>query len=207
VKSALAAAASLLSLALVAPTFAQPAETAGQTEQDKSVVPAWVPRSVIAGFFLGDAITWQGRVQWELTVVDQPRNALVILFEAGGGYGVGLPGNAGPYSSAQVTFFYQHEILAGVAYRAQYESGFNWGFHADLGPLFYGARYRGSSPMLQTENFIVPGVEGYLQAGWRFGRVAYGVRAGLCQALGGEPTSWAIQYVSGFSLGVFADWR
>jgi hypothetical protein len=165
-------------------------------------VPAYLPRSVLVGSFLGSAlvplggiITPQLRVQWELTAIKTGHDALVFVLELGGGSAVGLP--------TGVTSFYEHTVVAGVGYRAMHPNGFMWGFHVATGPVFYGARFQA----LPSESTIGGWVEGRAQAGLKIGAVSYGVALSYANLYDLQTRLQSGSLVAGPAIGLFADWR
>jgi hypothetical protein len=168
-----------------------------------SPVPPYVPRGVGLGLIVNDGITWQARLTWLVNLVQQSNSDFIAVFEGGGGYALtqstGLNG-----TNAATTFFYQHTMQAGLGYRGHYRNGFNWGFQATVGADFFGARF---GTAYQTENDIVPGVEGWAQAGLKIGAVVYGLRLGVIQTLDQPVHSNVVNNVGGFVFTFFAEWR
>src|SRR5690606_23471389 len=82
-------------LLLSTPVLAQ--NTNSFREERTSKTPAWLPRSVSLGLGLGAATTLsvEGRLQWELTIVQQRVDALIVYGALGGGLGLNLPEHVG----------------------------------------------------------------------------------------------------------------
>jgi len=197
-RSALAAV--VIGLCGAEPAWADQDFDARKLEQ---VVPAFIPRHFSMDLLLYGPTTWQAKVQWEITLLQDRISGFVLIFEAGGGYGFHLPTTAGPACDIPMTFLYQHSLQFGAAYRAQRPEGLFWGFQVGFGPLFYGARFQG----LPTENIVIGTVEGRGQIGWRLGRVSYGFTLGYAQPTEQPVHSNAAPYIGGYTIGVFADWR
>lgn len=173
-------------------------------EGSRSGVPFYVPRAVFAGtFFNNSAVTPQVRVTWEAAPVQTKRDALLLLFEVGGGYGAWMPRSFGSAGDDAMTFFYQHTLLLGLGYQARYPGGFSWGFHVGTGPLFYGARIENAP----RENVVAGWVEGRVQAGWRLGDVTYGLSFGYANLYDPPRRIQSGSFVGGPMLGLYADWR
>jgi hypothetical protein len=134
-------------------------------------------------------------VQWQLTLFQDRRDALVFVLEGGGGYAVGLPDT--------VDAFYEHTVMVGGAYRNQSPSGFHWGFQVTGGPLWYGAHLRD----LPDERSTVGLVEGRVHLGYQVGRVAFGVSGGYGEPFSHRRRRAASAYLGGLLVGLFADWR
>jgi hypothetical protein len=167
-------------------------------------VPVYVPRQAFVGAFFRDAVTPQLRVGWEATVVQERRDALILLLELGGGYGFGLPKKTGPTQDVAMTFLYQHTAQAGLGLRATFANGFHWGAQVTAGPLFYGARFK---ERLRTEERIGGMMEGRLQFGLRRGTFIYGISGGYGRHFGVSWRSTAGEYLGGAIFGAFVDWR
>lgn len=159
-------------------------------------VPAYVPRAVYAGLFVNSGlVTPQLRLEWEINLAKARHDTLIAIISAGGGYGFG---------TNTLPFFYEHTVMAGVGYRAAYEGGFTWGFHATTGPVFYGAHVNGAP----SENMIDGFVEGRAQAGFKVGAVAFGFSLGYASLYNDpRPFNIAGHFVGGPTFGFFVDWR
>ncbi len=171
----------------------------------ETITPWYLPRGAFLGtFFFGGAVTPQVRVQWEWNVVQETRDAFVIVLEGGGGYAVARPTiELASGDPAKMTFFYQHTVMAGFAYRGQFANGFNVGVQGLTGPLWYGARFDNQP----TEGWLTGMVEGRVQLGWRVGPLVLGVSGGLGTPYAKPLRRLSADYVTGVVLGVFADWR
>jgi hypothetical protein len=194
----------VLFLLLAAPVAHAQGDEEAEAKRHRSPTPFYLPRGAFLGAFFKDAATTaQLRVQWQLTVVQEPVDALVLVLEGGLGYGLTHPRNAGRAGTARMTYLYQHTAQLGLAYRGLYPNGFHWGLQVTTGPTFLGARF----DTLPRERRIIGSVEGRVQFGWRVASVAYGVSLGLSQPYVYPGRSAAAPYLGGLLLGVFADWR
>jgi len=166
--------------------------------------PAYLPRAALFGTFFNTVVTPQLRLTWELTLLEREKNALLLVLEGGGGYGVLLPTNLGPTGMLSMTRLYQLTALAGVAFHAEYEeSRWHWGGQLATGPLFYGAKFSDSS----TEDKVWPMLEARAQLGLRFGATVYGVSFGWAFTYPGLTSSLTTPYLGGPMVGIFADRR
>jgi hypothetical protein len=158
--------------------------------------PAWLPRGAFVGTYArAGAVTPQARVQWQWTLIQDRKDALVLVAEGGGGWAAALPDT--------VDAFYEHTLMVGGAYRNQSPSGFHWGFQVTGGPLWYGAHLR----EVPDERYTVGLVEGRVHLGYQVGRVALGVSGGYGEPFGHRRRSVASRHLGGLLVGVFADWR
>lgn len=168
-----------------------------------SPTPAWLPRGAWAGLYIGPAAITQVRAQWLATVVQEPVNSFSLTAEAGFGYALGRPSGDFPGGEAQLTFMYQHVLLAGLSQRGDFAGGFHWGATLLTGPAFYGARFSG----LPRENKVVGLVEGRLHAGWKFSAVRVGVTLGVAQVYEYPRFVNSAVLLGGPLVGLFAEWR
>jgi len=195
-----------LSALILALSLAQTSTYDAPEPPDKAVprVPLYLPQAVYVGSFLnGSLLTPQLRLQWEWNVIRTNHDAFVLYFEGGGGYGVSFPHNLGAAGLDAMTFFYEHTVEAGIAYRAVYENGFAWGFHVGTGPVFYGARIQNAA----SENFITGWVEGGAQIGLKSGPVVYGLALRYANLYDPPRYSTAGLFVGGVGLAFYAEWR
>lgn len=169
----------------------------------ESRTPAYLPRGAFVGTYVNTALTPQLRVQWELTMLQRENNALVLVLEGGGGYGVLLPKNLGPSGMLSMTRLYQLTALAGLGLRADSESGWHWGGQLVTGPLFYGARFDDRS----SEDSVWPMLEARAQVGLRYGSMVYGIAVGYAFTYPGLTRSLTTPYLAGPLFGIFADRR
>ncbi|HEX4803123.1 MAG TPA: hypothetical protein VFV14_06410 [Myxococcaceae bacterium] len=166
--------------------------------------PAYVPRAALVGTFFNTVVTPQLRLTWELTLVEREKNALLLVLEGGGGYGVLLPTNLGPTGMLSMTRLYQLTALAGIAFHADYEdSRWHWGGQLATGPLFYGAKFSDGF----TEDKVWPMLEARARVGLRFGATVYGLAFGWAFTYPGLTTSLTTPYLGGPMVGIFADRR
>ncbi len=191
----------LLLLATSVPARAELVSTAAPTPP----TPWYLPRGVFLGTFIfNGAVTPELRVQWEWTLVQEPRDSFVAILEGGGGYAIARPSIAlASQDQAQMTFFYQHMVTLGLAYRGEWANGLHVGAQAITGPFWYGARYDN----LPTEGRLTGVVEGRFQIGKRLGPVVLGVSAGLGTPYAKPLRTFSVDYLAGFVGGVFLDWR
>lgn len=166
--------------------------------------PAYLPRAALVGTFFNTVVTPQLRLTWELTLVEREKNALLLVLEGGGGYGVLLPTNLGPTGMLSMTRLYQLTALAGIAFHADYEdSRWHWGGQLATGPLFYGAKFSDGF----TEDKVWPMLEARARVGLRFGATVYGLAFGWAFTYPGLTTSLTTPYLGGPMVGIFADRR
>jgi hypothetical protein len=165
--------------------------------------PAYLPRAAFIGTYVNTALTPQLRFQWELTLIQREKNALVVLLEGGGGYGLLLPSSLGPGGSLSMTRLYQLTALAGVGFRADEADGWHWGGQLATGPLFYGARFNDRS----TEDSVWPMLEARAQLGLRYGSTVYGIAVGYAFTYPGLTRSVTTPFLAGPMVGFFADRR
>ena len=192
----------IVALALVSSVSAAAAQSKAKPDAERQGTPAWLPRALYLGTFVYDAaITPQVRVQWEFGLFEQRNDMLGLVVEAGGGYGVAFPDNAGLYGEHRMTYFYQHAITAGISYRGRRYEHFRWGIDLTTGPCFYGARFA-TAP---TENRFTGIVDGRLRMGWDFGPVTLGGVLGYGSIYSKPLRSNAAEYTGGFWLGLFVD--
>ncbi len=166
--------------------------------------PPYLPRAAFVGAFVNSSsVTPQVRLQWELTLIQERIDSLVLLFGGGGGYGLNRPQNLGPTNTSVMISLYQHVILGGFGFRADRPGGFHWGFQAATGPLFYGARFSD----LPSERGVLGLVEGRADVGWRFGSIVYGVSFGYASLYQQPMRLQSGPYLGGIMFGLFADGR
>jgi hypothetical protein len=175
-------------------------------ETTEGGVPAYLPRGAFLGAYLNQgAVVPQGRLLWQVTLVQARNDALVGVFEGGGGFAVthpvGFSVDAG--RAFKMTSMYQHTVLIGLGYRATYANNFHWGFQVLSGPVFYGATY----DSLPAERRWDGNVEGRVEFGLKVGEVTFGVSGGWAQPYNTLINSVAVQYVGGPMFGAFLDWR
>ena len=162
-------------------------------------VPWYLPRKVTIGAGVNPpTVSIDLRLAWELGVIEQPRNHLVIMIELGTGLTL--------VNQARIRALYQHVAMVGFGYRSTREL-FHWGFSVLTGPLWYRAGYA-PGVGLNFENRFVTYSEATAQAGLVVKEhLIFGIFAGY-----GAP--WDITerfpagiYTGGFRVGVFGEWR
>jgi len=168
-------------------------------------VPAYLPRGAFLGAYVNQgAVVPQGRIFWQVTLVQTRNDALVAAFGGGGGFALtrpqGVSRSGVPYTMESL---YEHTLLVGLAYRATYANNFHWGFHFLTGPVFYGATY----DTLPAESRWDGNVEGTLEIGIKVGEVTFGATGGWAQPYNTLIDSTVVSYVGGPMFGVFLDWR
>jgi hypothetical protein len=195
----------LLLVALAAPALGQEADEELRPARHVSPTPAWLPRQVFAGtYFRSGVVTLQGRLQWEVTVIQERVDAFVLFAEAGGGAAVRLTQQAGLTGNIAMTRFSQFAGVVGVAYRGTQSNGLHLGVQAGAGPYLYSARY---AEFLLPEEAVAGIVEARVQVGYAFGLVAVGLSAGYGEAFGIPQRINARPFAGGLLVGLFADWR
>ncbi|MDY7232527.1 hypothetical protein [Hyalangium rubrum] len=171
---------------------------------EREYTPVWLPRGAFLGSYLrGGTVTPQARIQWQLTVFQDRKDALVLVLEGGGGFAVALPDTVVAGADEPIDSFHEHTVQVGGGYRNQSPSGFHWGFQVTAGPLWYGAHLRN----LPDERYSAGLLEGRVHLGYQLGRVALGVSGGYGEPFSYRRRSVAAPYAGGLLLGVFADWR
>jgi opacity protein-like surface antigen len=176
----------------------------GVSPEAPSRSPAWLPRGAFLGTYIrAGAVTPQARVQWQLTLFQDRKDALVLVLEGGGGYGAVLPDTAVEGFEVPVDAFHEHTVMLGGGYRNQSPSGFHWGFQVTGGPLWYGAHFRN----LPDERFTAGLVEGRVHLGHQLGPTVLGVSLGYGEPFSFRRSSVSRKYLGGVLLGFFADWR
>jgi len=198
--------AALILAAVLLPLGALAQESDDQNDLDSArsfPTPPYLPRAAFVGTYIKTAVTPQLRFQWEFTLLQRRVDALVLVLEGGGGYGLALPNNLGPSGTLAMTRLYQLTALAGVGYRADEPGGWHWGVQVATGPLFYGSRFNDSS----TEDSVWPMVEARAQIGLRAGLTVYGIAIGYALMYPGLNQTNTTPLLGGFMVGVFADRR
>jgi hypothetical protein len=172
----------------------------GADEELKHPVPAWLPRGAQLGFLINAPMVAPAiRLQWDVTLLEQPHNDFVVIGQLGSAFGLSL--------ETGMSEHYQHVALVGLGYRSTYEK-FHWGFQFGLGPVWYRTAYKKGS-IYPFENRVLGYAEGRLQAGLRLApHFILGIYFGYASPWTFSPVIYpGNTYVGGFNLGVFADWR
>ena len=171
----------------------------------RSPTPAWLPRGALLGTYIRNgAVVPQARIQWQLTLFQDRRDALVFAVEGGLGFSASLPDTAVEGSNVPFSNFYSHTAMAGLAYRNQNPSGWHWGFQVTAGPVWYGATFAGG-----VEEDRMGGIlEGRVHIGRKVtDALVVGVAGGYSEPFSVARRSVARDYLGGVLVGFFADWR
>lgn len=177
-----------------------------------SPTPAWLPRGVNLGVGLGQDTVYapSARLHWAFTITQQRVDALIGFFELGGSHGVSFTERAGLYRRNTMTALDYGVALIGVGYRGD-RGKWNWGLTVGGGPLLYRATYlqTGDEDLdLPLESKTLGWLEGRVQLGYRVTEaVATGVSLSFGSGLGPPQASYAYDYLSGWTFGLYADWR
>jgi hypothetical protein len=172
-------------------------------EPRRSPTPAWLPRGALLGTLIrNDAVVGQVRAQWQLTLFQDRKDALVLLVEGGLGRSVSVPAVV---QDTQVPLRYLtlHTAMVGGGYRNQNPGGLHWGFQVAAGPMFYAGRYTG----VADEDRVAGLLEGRVHVGHAVGPVVAGVAVGYAEPFSLARRSLARPYVGGLLVGLFMDWR
>ncbi len=189
----------VLALALASALAVEIAGPEASAREAAHPAPWYLPRTVSTGLVINHpAISVDVRLAWEIGVIEQPRNHLVIMLAVGTGTVLSPPKG--------IRDIYQHTAMLGFGYRSNRER-FHWGFSVLTGPLWYRASYQPGVPF-KFENRLLTYSEASAQAGLRlFEHLIIGLYAGY-----GAP--WDVSnrfpssvYLGGFRFGFFADWR
>lgn len=174
-------------------------------ERYQSPTPAWLPRGAFLGTYIrNSAVVTQARIQWQLTLFQDRRDALVFLAEGGLGVAAALPDSAVEGANVPFASLYEHTAMAGLAYRNQNPSGWHWGFQVTAGPVWYRAFYEGFNPETNSGGLL----EGRVHVGHKVSKdVAVGVAVGYGEPFSVGRRSVARDYLGGLLVGFFADWR
>lgn len=204
----------LLILLAGSPALAQEDEDT-EPRRHVSPTPVWLPRGVFLGTYLTTGepdvrsspplvVTPQLRLQWELTVIQERVDSMVLLAELGGGWAVARTDRGGVGENLSMERLNQFVGIFGLGYRGTLPSGLHLGAHAGVGPLLYRARFSGFVP----EQFLAGMVEARAQVGYTFFKgVALGISAGYGSPFGRPARSFGGEFTGGFLVGLFADWR
>lgn len=166
-------------------------------------VPWFLPRSASLNlWFNGGAIVPQARVMWEVKLIEQGHDLLAAGLEGGGGYGLALPDDAGPFLNSRMTYFYEHTAMLGILYRGRRLRNLRIGAEFFTGPLFYGARFSN----LPTDNRITGIIEGRLRLGIDAGPMTLGIHGGYASLYEIPIRSNAAPFAGGLVIGAFVDW-
>ncbi len=170
----------------------------------QSPTPAWLPRGAFLGTYLrGGAVVPQARIQWQLTLFQDRKDALVFVLDGGVGFGASLPDSAVEDEDIPFKSLYAHSVMVGGAYRNHRGPGWHWGFQVTAGPVWFGADYEEAG----REDRVGGLLEGRLHVGRQLGAAAVGVSLGYGEPFSVGRRSVAKNYLGGVLLGLFADWR
>ncbi len=148
--------------------------------------PGYLPRTGSAALFVqSGSVSLATRLGWELDLVDQPRNTLVLGFQLGAAYSLSLN-------------FWQYVALLGLGYRMQRQVGFHWGFDVGAGPAIFGD---------QRERRALPYIEGRVHAGWRFEPVTIALCGGYAQWIARDTFSTIYLNLGGWFVGALIGWK
>lgn len=143
--------------------------------------PWYLPRTGSAIVLIQQGVVSPAtRLGWELDLVDQPRNTLVVALHLGTAYAVTMN-------------FWQYVALLGLGYRMQRELGLFWGFDIGAGPAIYGN---------QLTQRVGPYIEGRLHLGWRVAAVTLSLCGGYGQGIVRVPAP-----LGGWFIGVLVGWK
>lgn len=165
--------------------------------------PWYLPRGVFFGTFVGKSVTPQLRVNWELVLLQERLDALMLVFEGGVGWAASTATEPDELGHPGIGSLYQQSLQLGLGYRETSSSGFDWGFQITIGAGFFGA----TSPGLPADHRILPIVEGRIQAGWKVGHFELGASGGVQQLLREPPGSYVAPRAGGLLLGMYLEWR
>ncbi len=167
--------------------------------REQHPAPWYLPRTASVGFFFNPpSVSVNVRLAWEIGVIEQPRNHLVMLLQAGTATALSLPFG--------IKELYQHVGLVGFGFRSTREL-FHWGFTIMTGPLWYRASYLPSFPY-NFESRVVTYSEATAQAGLHVAKhLVVGLYAGYAAPWDVSTRFPASAYTGGFTAGLFADWR
>jgi hypothetical protein len=181
-----------LSLALAAVLSVAPAPS--------HPVPAYLPRDVQVGVLFADqgVVSPAIRLGWQVGLVEQPHNDLLLVGQLGTGVGLSLP--------AGLNALYQYVAMAGIGYSSTREV-FHWGFHVVAGALWYRAAWA-TGVGLPFENQVMGTSEVCAEAGLKVApNLLLGLRVGLNGGWAVRPRFPASAVVGGWELAVFVNWR
>jgi hypothetical protein len=173
-------------------------EAAGRSPE-QHLIPAYVPRTASLGIRLStDTVSPEIRLGWEIGLYEVPRNHLVLILHVEAGSAVSVPRG--------LSSLHQYKAVAGVGYRTTRDL-FHVGFHLGLGAAWYRAGFvdRITFPF---ENRVVGHSELRGQIGLRVTEF-FIAGVALTYGLGWETNLLypAGQFVGGFQISLFADWR
>lgn len=171
----------------------------------QSPTPAWLPRGALLGTSVRNgAVVPQARIQWQLTLFQDRRDALVFAVEGGVGFAAALPDSAVEGANVPFSSFYAHTGMVGLGYRNQNPSGWHWGFQVVAGPVWYGANYEGFA----DEDRMGGLLEGRVHIGHKVSKtLVVGVAGGYAEPFSVSRRSVARDFLGGLLVGFFADWR
>ncbi|ATB34347.1 hypothetical protein [Melittangium boletus] len=171
----------------------------------QSPTPAWLPRGAFLGTSLRrGAVVPEARLQWQLPFFHHFEDTLSLLIEPTAAVAASRPATllSGDGSLAALQFY---SLMVGVGYTSQQPTGVQWGFQLGTGPMWYRARFTGSTKA--QESYVVGHLDGRARIGYRFGPIGLGVAVGYGDPYNYKRASLARPYIGGLQLGVYADWR
>jgi hypothetical protein len=158
---------------------------------------------VTLGGFAGRTVTPQLRIGWELTLIQEREDALLVVFEGGGGWALSTSLEPDSEGNPGFSWFFEHSLQAGLGYRQVFAEDFAWGFKVVSGPAWVGAR----SPGLPGERQLIGLLEARLEIGHYFGSTQVGLTGGLQTVFGHVAHRYASHGAGGVMFGIFANWR
>ena len=164
--------------------------------------PWYLPRSISLFTYVGAAVTPQLRLSWEVPIIKERADALILIAELGGGWAMSTPSTADANGNPPLSSLYLHTAQFGVGYRETDQNGLYWGLQVTTGPLFYGAK----APGMPVSHDTLGGVEGRLGFGYWVGKVAIGAQCGWMQLVDDPIKDYGAPYAGGFLLGGFVHW-
>ena len=168
-------------------------------DADRPWRPWFLPRYAVLGGYVplnaDAALSLFARVGWEITLLDQRTNLLLVL-ELGPGFGVATPGI--------LRGFYQHAATFGFALKSPRYRKLQWGIQVTAGPVLEGAYLPTQGYNEQLWNGLV---EGRAQVGFLNGPASYYFFIGIAQPWYSNFHQYTPSFVGGFEFGFAVDWR
>src|SRR6218665_46472 len=171
----------------------------------ESPTPAWLPRGVFLGTSLRKgAVVPEARLQWQLPFFPHFEDTLSLFIEPAAAIAASRPATL-ESAAGSLTSLHLYSLLVSVGYTSQQATGVQWGFQLGTGPMWYRARFTGSTKA--QESYLVGHLDGRARIGYRFGPIGLGVAVGYGDPYNYKRASLARPYIGGLQLGVYADWR